>query len=108
MIAAVKTQSLLGEKKSLESYPGKIENKGLAAVVTGEGPGLKRTTVVAADECTILLSKYFEKKENWRGAAKHDKWELESKPRGRQEIQNGRNTPANSIDGTVITTEKCL
>ena len=48
-----KTESLLGEKKSLDSYPGKIENKGLAAVVTGEGPGLKRPTVVAADECTI-------------------------------------------------------
>ena len=68
-----------------------------------EGPGLKQTTLEAADACTIeILRKN-------TGEVLHfmKRWELGSKPRGRQEIQNWLSTPANSAVGTVITTASC-
>ena len=80
----------------------KMEKKGLAAVVTGERPSLKTNHLGSRRLDYDLI---LQKRER---CCKSGEVGLESKPRGRQEIQNGRNTPANSIDGTVITTEKCI
>ena len=79
----------------------KIEKRGLAAVVTGEGPNSKTNHLCSRRVLCVRNSEY------WKAAANQKKRGLESKPRGCQEIQNGRNTPANNLDGTVITTEKC-
>ena len=100
MIAAVKTQSLLDEAEQL----GVVSRKNRKQA-TGGGcdRGLKRTTLVAADECTISILR----KNTGEGLHFMKRWELGSKPRGRQEIQNWLSTPANSAVGTVITTASC-
>ena len=58
----------------------KMEKKGLASVVTGEGPRLKTNNLGSRRlvYCLIL--------QNLRDAPIHEKWKLESEPRGRQKI----------------------
>merc|ERR1711869_108993 len=103
MIAAVKTHSLRGETESLVSYPEKIENKRLAAVVTGGRTRSKMNNLGSRRRV------YYRNTSKNTGEVLHfmKRWELGSKPRGRQEIQNWLSTPANSAVGTVITTASC-
>ena len=74
-----------------------MEKKGLAAVVTGERPSLKTNRLGSR---RLMYDSTLQKRER---CCKSRKVGLESKPRGRQEIQNWLSTPANSTVGTVIT-----
>jgi len=76
-----------------------METEGLAAVATGEGPNLNEPP--GLPPTTNVVYNGVPAKKNLKGAAIHEKWELESRPRGRQQEQNWLNTTANVTFGTV-------
>ena len=73
----------------------------MAAVVTGERPNLKTNRLGSR---RLVYGLILQKRER---CCKSGKVGLESKPRGRQAMQNWLSTPANSTVGTVITTDEC-
>ena len=74
----------------------------MAAVVPGERPNSKTNRLGSR---RLVYDLILQKRER---CCKSGEVGLESKPRGRQEIQNWLSTPANSTAETVITTESAL
>jgi hypothetical protein len=55
-----------------------------------------RLSTIAYYTVSIVMLRILKIIKKWRDAAIHEKWELKSKPRGRQKIQNWLSTTANS------------